>query len=265
MSLESICGIFLSCQATLISPVNCSFTLEASPVQIGFFNASLDLPSNWMFTPPGASCGSSYVSLDNVSSSFIYNENDDLCETTFTLPLDDFVQYTAIIISDIGQALTFSRPPSIEPLLTPSLPIVFTRNGFHVDAMMKVSKDERCTDFPLTFQDVNGAIWQRNLLEQQVCGTELLWTYKASLEIEDEHKIGENQTHDIYIYEIGGALSICESRLNCIKESTFTFGVLKPVTKVGHPQAVFVTLIATLLPGLGTGVVGIIALVLLFT
>lgn len=244
---SSLCGV------TYMDPLACSLVLPPKINQYGVSNQSFDLPLNWVFTPPGTSCGvDSYAAYDNISSRFIYNPTLDLCETSFS-PLSSNVEYSVVNINNIGQEITLHkrRLNYNTPLL---LPIQTSNTG-----QIIVQKTDRCTSFPDLIYDAYNTTWIKTQIKKQVCSTEVEVEYRTTHQMDTStHPYTENATHYLYEYTFGGISSLCGPTPYCLGTFSYTIEVLKE-KQMDTSIALIVVLLATLVPASVTIIIGTVA------
>lgn len=237
-----------------MDPLDCSLVLPPKLNQLGISNQSFDLPLNWVFTPPGESCGvDSYAAYDNISSRFVYNPTLDLCETFFPENMSSNVEYSVVYINNIGQEITLHKRPL--NYNRPLLLLTKTPNS----GQIAVQKTARCTPFPDVIYGESNATWVKTSIQKQVCSTEVEVGYTQVRSLSPCTNVHtENATHIRYQCTLGGVQSQCGLTMHCLESFTYTIDVLKEI-QIDTSIALIVVLLATLVPASVTIIIGTIA------
>jgi hypothetical protein len=233
----------------------CNLTVPASyQVSIIRLNATRDKPSNWMFRPPGVTCGESFVDQDGTVSFFTLQS--ETCITSFSPSLAEFNESLAIHIEGIGQDIMVFRVPftfnTSSPFLTHSF--THTLSSSTVTLSTSISQLERCTRLPVLIHGPLGETWRQIEIERTVCNSRARIRYSTTIPLKASAK---NLTHHLYRYQYGGESSTCDLRSHCLSPRTLQFAIpLPPPPRVppGHGTGIIITTVAVISPAVSTAI-----------
>lgn len=241
-----------STQHTLVDET-CFHDVPLGVHSIGVMDYTVWDASDFEFTTPTSTCGTSFVNSGNQISCFGIVQGD-ICRTNFPPETRNNPPYLYIHIAGVGDDVQVRRVPRnsthLPQFRRTFLDHVISLAGTKLDVILELEAVARCTTYPSTFLDASGSTWE--LIEgEQWCDDTVSALYRGQHQIGSDPKTSSNATHDFYLAKVGGLNSVCNGWRPCVSENadfTYTLPRTTPPPTMQPPRTDEIALMATLIP-----------------